>query len=416
MFNIVKNTETEYLNDSEMISYIDPKLLENPSYEYDEKSDIYSLGVIMWELTSGHPPNNENILKSEKPIPGIPKEYLNLYESCWNSEPNARPSIIQVFSKIEYIKNNLGSELINLVKKYDLVKVIDKNELIKMTDIGGGHFGVISRAIWKKTKNFVICKRLKNNEAISNKPIDAFFHELKMHRRLDFCQRIIRILGISLDEEKKEYLLVMQYADGGNLREYLKQNSSNLTWDDKIKLAYQITEGIKFLQGEKILHRDLHSGNIVIHQGEAKIIDLGIAKSTETETQIHSGVFGVIAYIDPKILEDYSYKYNNKSDIYSLGVLMWELSSGKPPFANEKNENILKYQLINGRREKEIPETPNDYFELYKLCWDPDPNLRPTVDKVFIKLGRMLGIKDDSIQGKKLSKFFNSNNNNVLYV
>ncbi|CAB4400771.1 unnamed protein product [Rhizophagus irregularis] len=80
-----------------------------------------------------------------------------------------------------------------------------------------------------------------------------------MHRRFDFCSRIIRILGISFDESTRDYLFVKQYADGGNLRNYLKENFSKLTWNDKIKLSYQITEGIKYLHGENILHRDLHS-------------------------------------------------------------------------------------------------------------------------------------------------------------
>src|SRR5215469_16944692 len=124
---------------------------------------------------------------------------------------------------------------------------------------------------------------------------------------------IIILCFIKIDVNTQEYLLIMQYADGGDLRKYLQQKFNTLTWDNKIRLAYQIAEGIKYLHEENILHRDLHSKNIVIHKGEAKIIDLGIAKSIETETNIHPGVFGMIAYIDPKILKDHSYIYNMES-------------------------------------------------------------------------------------------------------
>ncbi|CAB5347244.1 unnamed protein product [Rhizophagus irregularis] len=349
MLDIVKSVETDYFNDDEMISYVDPKFLENYSYELDKKSDIYSLGVLMWELSSGYPPEAENISKNqiingyrETRIPNIPKEYFNLYESCWHSEPNARPTINQIFNKLEAMNKNSGLELFNLIKKHKLVKFINIDELSDIRNIDGGNFGIISKAIWKKTDNYVICKRLKNNESINNKPTEAFIHELKMHGRLNFCQRIIRILGISLDEKTKEYLLIMECADGGNLHQYLNNHFSELTWNDKIKLAFQITEGIKFLQGEKILHRDLHSGNIVVHQGEAKIIDLGIAKS--------------------------------------------------------------------GHREEPVPDTPDEYLKLYKSCWDPEPNKRPSISQVFsklVKLGRMRGIQDfqdikcddDEVQG-----------------
>ncbi|UZO10542.1 uncharacterized protein OCT59_002123 [Rhizophagus irregularis] len=418
MLDIVKSVETDYFNDDEMISYVDPKFLENYSYELDKKSDIYSLGVLMWELSSGYPPEAENISKNqiingyrETRIPNIPKEYFNLYESCWHSEPNARPTINQIFNKLEAMNKNSGLELFNLIKKHKLVKFINIDELSDIRYIDGGNFGIISKAIWKKTDNYVICKRLKNNESINNKPTEAFIHELKMHGRLNFCQRIIRILGISLDEKTKEYLLIMECADGGNLHQYLNNHFSELTWNDKIKLAYQITEGIKFLQGEKILHRDLHSGNIVVHQGEAKIIDFGIAKSMETQTYSYSGVFGSLPYIDPKRLANYSYEYNEKSDIYSLGVLMWEISSGKSPFANRNiGGDLLRHDLIGGHREEPVPDTPDEYLKLYKSCWDPEPNKRPSISQVFsklVKLGRMRGIQDfqdikcddDEVQG-----------------
>ncbi|PKB95049.1 hypothetical protein RhiirA5_437467 [Rhizophagus irregularis] len=199
MLDIVKNTEVDY----DMISYIDPKLFETHSYEFDKKSDIYSLGVLMWELSSGNPPKTENISKSyiiggyrEIPISGTPVEYLDLYKSCWNYEPNERPSISQVYDKLEEISKNSASQLINLIKKHKLIKIINIDELSDVKNIDS-YSGIISRAIWKKTNNYVICKKLKDNESICNKPIEAFLHLLEMHRRLDFCQRIIRILGVS---------------------------------------------------------------------------------------------------------------------------------------------------------------------------------------------------------------------------
>jgi serine/threonine protein kinase len=199
MLNVVKSTKTVYLNDREMIPYIDPKLLENNSYEFDKKTDIYSLGVLLWELSGGYSEAHGKMYSCRAtPIPGTPNEYLNLYKSCWNSEPNKRPSISQVFNKLEEMNKNLGPELINLIVEQKLVKFIDESELLDINYFDAGHFGTISRAVWKKTDNYVICKKLRNNESISNKPIEAFLHELKMYRRLDFCQRIIPILGISL--------------------------------------------------------------------------------------------------------------------------------------------------------------------------------------------------------------------------
>ncbi|GBB84051.1 hypothetical protein RclHR1_01070001 [Rhizophagus clarus] len=304
---------------------------------------------------------------------------------------------LDLYSSYNFSKdNNFGpSELINSLIVKELVRFIKMDELSVMNEIGHGHFGTISKAIWNKTNNFVVCKRLKNIESICYKLNEAFVHEFEMHKKVDFCSRIIRILGISFDSP--DYLLIMEYADGGDLRSYLQQNFTKSTWNNNkmFKLAYQIAEGIKYLHGENILHRDLHSKNIVVHQEEAKIIDLGIAKSAETETNLHKGVFGMIAYIDPKILENHSYKYDKKSDIYSLGVLMWELSSGNPPFINEKNDYILKSRLTGGDREEPVSGTPDKYLKLYKLCWDGNPDLRPSIDKVFIELGKMLEINND---------------------
>ncbi|CAB4477973.1 unnamed protein product [Rhizophagus irregularis] len=105
---------------------------------------------------------------------------------------------------------------------------------------------------------------------------------MRLQRDIQFHSNIINFYGITKfepenhNDQLKKYLLVMEFADSGTLHEYLKNNFSNLTWDDKYKLAYQLTSAVSCLHNEGIVHRDLHSGNILVHQGEEYDVDLAI--------------------------------------------------------------------------------------------------------------------------------------------
>ncbi|RIA79687.1 kinase-like domain-containing protein [Glomus cerebriforme] len=197
----------------------------------------------------------------------------------------------------------------------------------------------------------------------------------------------------------------MQYADCGDLRHYLKNNFKNLNWIDKKKLAFQIAEGLNYLHNENVLHRDLHSKNIVIHEDKAKIIDFGISKIQDQTSKVYTRNRGVIAYVEPKRISDPNYPYTKFSDIYSFGVLMWEISSGRPPFKNnsysQNDQAALSYAINNGMRERTIHGTPKEYEELYIQCWDQEPNNRPTICKIIKEFEKMdYGIvKNKSIEG-----------------
>ncbi|CAB5366780.1 unnamed protein product [Rhizophagus irregularis] len=192
----------------------------------------------------------------------------------------------QPFIKVE--KESLGAnKWIENALKYEKVKLISYKELKNEEPLDAGRFGIISKAIWTKTNNYVVCKKLTNTTYIKNDLLDAFIHELKMHMHLDYSERIIRCFGISLDPKTNEYLLIMQYANSGDLQNYLKNNFKNLTWNDKEKLAFQIADGLNYLHYENILHRDLHSKNIVIHESNAKITDFGISKNQNNQTSAY---------------------------------------------------------------------------------------------------------------------------------
>ncbi|GBC22171.2 kinase-like domain-containing protein [Rhizophagus irregularis DAOM 181602=DAOM 197198] len=130
----------------------------------------------------------------------------------------------------------------------------------------------------------------------------------------------------------------MEYADGGSLRDYLNKNFKRLSWN--INSIY---------------------------------LSISLFQKLFTETWIDS-----------------------------IGVLLWEISSGKPPFHEEINKIGLIYNISQGRREEIIPDTPSDYSTLYTECWNNEPSKRPTVHEVVNRL-KMLFI----------SKFQNSNYNNI---
>ncbi|KAF0503053.1 kinase-like protein [Gigaspora margarita] len=179
-------------------------------------------------------------------------------------------------------------------------------------------------------------------------------------------------------------MLILQFANGGNLREYLQkkwqQNRFKFEWKKLIKCANELTLGLEYLHKKGIIHRDLHSKNILINDDKILIADFGISKHV-TDASTTSAILGMPAYIEPQcFFKPGKAKRNDKSDIYSLGVLLWELTSGISPFNNLPSVAVI-LKIINNERGKVIPGTPTDYSELYKSCWSSDPEKRPMLEK-----------------------------------
>jgi len=98
------------------------------------------------------------------------------------------------------------------------------------------------------------------------------------------------------------------------------------------------------------------------------LADFGLSKRIEEASKSQTKIFGVIPYVDPKSFtsrKSKDYHFNEKSDIYSVGVLLWEISSGQPPFSDMSYDVGLAIEILRGIRETPVPDTPEDYVKIY---------------------------------------------------
>src|SRR3954453_8971606 len=137
--------------------------------------------------------------------------------------------------------------------------------------------------------------------------------------------------------------------------------------------------GLKSIHDANIIHKDYHSGNIFITKNIyivniAVMGDLGISKSALNDDE--EEFYGIIPYVAPEIFQ--GQKYTKASDIYSFGMIMWELVTGRKPFWDQNHDTDLIIRICDGFRPPIIPNVHEGYIKLMQQCWNSDPNKRPT--------------------------------------
>ncbi|CAI2172167.1 1160_t:CDS:2 [Funneliformis geosporum] len=152
-----------------------------------------------------------------------------------------------------------------------------------------------------------------------------------------------------------------------NLRKYLQQNHNQITWKQRINIILAIIAGVFRLHQENSIHRDLHSGNILYsdYSGGWYVSDFGFCGPADKPLE---SIYGNLPYIAPEVINGKGYTF--ASDIYSIGMLMWEISSGQPPFASFDHDYDLAINLIKGMRPQIVQGTPTEYKDLmkYEIC------------------------------------------------
>ncbi|XP_021177021.2 mitogen-activated protein kinase kinase kinase 9 isoform X1 [Fundulus heteroclitus] len=265
---------------------------------------------------------------------------------------------------------------------------IDFSELTLEEIIGVGGFGKVYRAVWRGTEVAVKAARRDPDEDAAQ-TLESVHQEAKLFAMLNH-PNIMGLLGVCLQEPN--LCLIMEYARGGSLNRVLA--GKRIPPCTLVNWAVQIARGMHYLHDQAIvpiIHRDLKSSNILILERvemedlsnkTLKITDFGLAREWHRTTKMSAA--GTYAWMAPEVIR--SSTFSKGSDVWSYGVLLWELLTGEVPFRSIDGLAVA-YGVAMNKLALPIPSTcPEPFARLMENCWSPDPHSRPQFKTILYQL------------------------------
>ena len=248
--------------------------------------------------------------------------------------------------------------------------------------LGEGSFGRAYLAQCDNDNNKYVIKQI-TLEGMDDEEKRETFNEAKILKKLDH-PNIIKFKEVFLQRQPKPALnIVTEYADGGDLGQKIeKQKKVKVPLSEAQILDYitQICLALQHIHKKKIIHRDLKSGNIfLMKSGIVKVGDFGIAKGLQSTWEKAKTFVGTPYFLSPEIINNQP--YDNKSDIWALGVLLYELMTFQMPF-NAVSLPMLSIKINRGVYKAPPSTYSSDIRNLLKKCLTVNPDKRPSIDEI----------------------------------
>ncbi|XP_050375244.1 uncharacterized protein LOC126792806 [Argentina anserina] len=275
------------------------------------------------------------------------------------------------------------------------LQTIKNDDLEEIRELGSGTYGAVFHGKWKGSD--VAIKRIKAS-CFAGRPsererlIADFWKEALILSSLHH-PNVVSFYGIVRDGPDGSLATVTEFMVNGSLKQFLQKKDRTIDRRKRLIIAMDAAFGMEYLHGKNIVHFDLKCENLLVNMRDpqrpvCKIGDLGLSK-VKQQTLVSGGVRGTLPWMAPELLSGKSHMVTEKIDVYSFGIVMWELLTGDEPYSEMHCASIIG-GIVNNSLRPQIPTWCDpEWKSLMESCWGSEPALRPSFSEISQKLRSM---------------------------
>eukprot|EP00250_Pteridium_aquilinum_P016311 c23044_g1_i1 orf=626-5191(+) len=279
------------------------------------------------------------------------------------------------------------------------LQTIKNADLEELRELGSGTFGTVYYGKWRGTD--VAIKRIKSS-CFSGRPserdrlIADFWKEAYILGQLHH-PNVVAFYGVVPDGPGGTLATVTEYMVNGSLKQVLQKKDRTIDRRKRLLIIMDAAFGMEYLHGKNIVHFDLKCENLLVNMKDpqrpiCKVADLGLSK-VKHQTMVSGGVRGTLPWMAPELLNGSSSFVSEKVDVFSFGIVMWELLTGEEPYANMHYGAIIG-GIVNNTLRPPIPSWCDPSWKaLMEKCWSADPGERPVFLEIAAELRAMANAK-----------------------
>ncbi|XP_052133766.1 uncharacterized protein LOC127752443 isoform X2 [Oryza glaberrima] len=372
---------------------------------------IWSVGI--WEkiILSGRP--RRTSLRGFRPTEGTAKsssrgtsskvitdtagdDYDFLQEGRKQTEERLQKALARMKHMAQYpeARDHYRGMMTAVPEMQDL-QIIKNEDLEELRELGSGTFGTVYHGKWRGSD--VAIKRIKKScftgqsselERLANE----FWREAEILSKLHH-PNVVAFYGVVKDGPGGTLATVTEFMVNGSLRHVLQHKDKYLDHRKRLIIAMDAAFGLEYLHSQYIVHFDLKCDNLLVNLKDqsrpiCKVGDFGLSK-IKRNTLVSVGVRGTLPWMAPELLNGSSNKVSEKVDVFSFGIVMWEILTGEEPYANMHYGTIIG-GIVNNTLRPPVPASCDpEWRRLMEQCWAPDPSQRPAFTEIAGRLRAM---------------------------